>query len=172
MKIHTLFKLIDQIFPAKVAYAHCDIPCGIYDPQAAQIAAHTVIRMVLLINDLPKPTANSTPEERQNFVHKLARYTDTKEKHSELCKHEVRIIWGDYFKPEHAQANPEIHELVWKIMKLGSKARQEINLQAAEELLQSVNKFAEVFWKTKGVETVRIKSFYPTEREMVVPKPR
>ena len=169
--IHKLFQMIEKIMPAKVAYAHCDIPCGIYDPHHAQMATHTVIRMVDLINELPTLTVELKPEQRQEILHKLDRYIAVKEQHAEICKHEVRIIWGDYFKPEHVQKFPELHELVWKIMKLASKARQEVNLQASEELLEAANKFAEIFWKTKGKETVRVKAtFYPTEREMVYPK--
>ena len=34
------------------AEAHCDIPCGIYDPIAAKIAAQTVHKMVLRIQSL------------------------------------------------------------------------------------------------------------------------
>lgn len=162
--------ILDKILPAETVYAHCDIPCGIYDPHLAQMAAHTVIRMVNLISELPRLKSDAPQEEREQLVHKLSRYTATKENHAELCKHEIRIIWGDYFKPEHLQQHPELHELVWKIMKLASKARQEMNLQASEELLASVNKFAEIFWKTKGAEPVKRKSFYPTEREIVVPK--
>src|SRR3990172_4742170 len=157
--LYQLFKMLDKIKPAKVAYAHCDIPCGIYDPHQAQVAEHTVIGMIKLLNELPK---EQTPE----TAFKLARYTAVKEQHAEICKHEVRIIWGDYFKPEHLEKFPELHELVWKIMKGASKAKQEINLPAAEDLLENINKFAEIFWKTKGVETVRAKSFYPTEREI------
>ncbi len=156
--LHTIFRLIDRIKPAEIAYAHCDIPCGIYDPHLAQMAAHTVIRMVTLIN------------EAGNDAHKIARLTAVKEQHAEICKHEVGIIWGDYFKPEHVEKFPELHETVWKIMKLASKAKQEVDLQVSEELLEAVNKFAEIFWKTKGAGTVRVKSFYPTEREMVHPK--
>ena len=155
--LHSTFKLFDKIFPAKIAYAHCDIPCGIYDPHLAQLAAHTVIRMTSLIN------------EAKDDAHKIARLTDVKEHHAELCKHEVRILWGDYFKPEHAEKYPELHELVWKIMKLGSKVKQEVNLQSSEELLESVNKIAEIFWETKGLETTRFPAPYPTAKETVYP---
>ena len=157
--LHSVFKAIDRVYPAEIVYAHCDIPCGIYDPHAAQMAAHTVIRMVKLLN------------ETQGDQHKIARLTKVKEEHAELCKHEIRILWGDYFKPEHVEKYPDLHELVWKVMKLGSKARQEVNLQAAEELLETVNKIAEIFWETKGMKTTRIKAtFYPTGNETVYPK--
>lgn len=171
--LYTLFELLDKIFPAKIAYAHCDIPCGIYDPHLAQMAAHTVIRMVTLINELtPKMTPDAKPEQMQDIMHKIARYTAVKEHHAELCKHEIRILWGDYFKPEHVQKNPDLHDLVWKVMKLGSKVKQEVNLQSSEDLLETVNKIAEIFWKTKDMGTVRYKSPYPTARETVYPAPK
>lgn len=157
--LHTVLELVDKAYPAKIVHAHCDIPCGIYDPHIAQMAAHTVIRMVNLIN------------ESKDDVHKVSRLTAVKEHHAELCKHEIRILWGDYFKPEHLEKYPELHELVWKAMKLGSKARQEVNLQAAEELLETVNKIAEIFWETKGLDTAKVKAtFYPTGNETVYPK--
>ncbi len=169
--LYSFFRFLDKMKPARIAYAHCDIPCGIYDPHLAQLAAHTVIRMVMLMSDLPKLTPEITPEQRVEILHKLSRYTATKEEHAEICKKELRILWGDYFKPEHLGKYPELHNLVWSAMKSASKARQDVNLQTAEELLETVNKIAEIFWKTKGKETVRIKAdFYPTGRETVLPK--
>ena len=166
--LYGVFKLVDKLFPAKIAHAHCDIPCGIYDPHIAQMAAHTVIRMVNLINELSSSGENPPFELRKEIIHKISRLTAVKEEHTELCKHEIRILWGDYFKPEHVEKYPELHELFWKVMKLGSKARQEVNLQASEELLETVNKIAEIFWKTKGLDTIRVKAtFYPTGNETV-----
>src|ERR1035438_4355249 len=79
-----------------VIHAHCDIPCGLYDPHAAQFAALTVIRMNQLIQELPKPgTTPPTPAERDTYVHQLSRYTAIKEKHAEVVKSEVRVIWGE-----------------------------------------------------------------------------
>ncbi len=172
--IRRFFEAIDKILPAKIAYAHCDIPCGIYDPHLAQMAAHTVIRMNMLIGELQKEHGKNHEDHGHNHmqehVHKMARYTLVKEEHAELCKKEIRILWGDYFKPEHVEKHPELHELVWKVMKQASKARQEINMQAAEDLLETVNKIAEIFWETKGIKTTRVKAPYPTERETVMPK--
>ncbi|OGS48370.1 MAG: superoxide dismutase, Ni [Euryarchaeota archaeon RBG_16_68_13] len=168
--LHKVLRGLDRVRPAAVAHAHCDIPCGIYDPHHAQMAAHTVIRMVDLIGQLEKPGPSSTHEQRQEFHGKLARYIATKEQHAEIAKHEIRILWGDYFKPEHAEQFPELHDLVWKALKAGSKARQEINLQASEDLLEHANDIAAIFWKTKGLEVVRAKAPYPTARETVYPK--
>lgn len=156
--MRSVFNLLTRTLPTRVAHAHCDIPCGIYDPYPAQIAAHTVIRMVTLIQ-----------EEKDKDLHKLARYTHVKEEHAELVKKEVRILWGDYFKEEHLKDYPNLHELVFKTMKLASKARQEVNLEVAKALLASVQQIAEIFWKTKGVKTKRIPAPYPSGGELVLP---
>ncbi len=163
--LRRIFEVVDGFVGFSVAYAHCDIPCGIYDPYAAQVAAHTVIRMDMLIADIMKGGASSAEDKN-----KLARCVMVKEQHAELLKHEVEVIWGDYFKPEHAAANPELHSLTWNTLKLASKAKQSTDIKAAEDLLESVQKFAEAFWATKNVQTARFKAPYPTERTIVLPK--
>ncbi len=134
---------------------------SILDPHSAQLAAFTALRMTQLIVQLDKNDPN--------YSHKLSRYIATKEKHTELCKHEIRILWGDYFKEEHEKEHPELSKLVWKAMKLGSKVKQEVNEEAALELVKTVQEIAEIFWKTKGRETVRIPAPYPTGGELVLP---
>ncbi len=156
---------LDSVLKFPVAYAHCDIPCGIYDPHAAQLAAHTVVRMDMLIADVMK--GGGTSAEDRN---KLIRYVKVKEEHAEIAKHEVTVIWGDYMKPEHAKAIPGLEELVWNTLKSAGKAKQSTDIKDAEALLENVQKFAEAFWKTKSVQTLRAKSFYPTERTFVYPK--
>lgn len=151
-------KFLLKFFPVKTAFAHCDIPCGIYDPHNAQMASHTVLRMTNLIS------------ESGSDVHKVTRLTKVKEEHAELVKREVAILWGDYFKEEHLKDYPNLHDLVFKIMKLASKTKQEIDLPSANELLSKVQEFAEIFWKSKGREITRVKSGYPTEGEIVLPK--
>jgi nickel superoxide dismutase len=163
------FALLNRLFPVEEAHAHCDIPCGIYDPHLAQIAAQTVVRMNQLIEGLPRPGADAGKEERDRYSNSLARYIAVKEEHAELCKHEVRIIWGDYFKPEHVEKHPDLHSTVWNIMKLASKNRQEVNMQAAQDLLAEVQKFAEVFWDTKGVSVRRQPSNQAVGGESIVP---
>lgn len=153
----------------KTVHAHCDIPCGIYDPHAAQIAALSIIRMNQLIEELPKPGAQPTPAERDTYVSKLARFTKVKEDHAEICKHELRVLWGDYFTPEHTQKFPELHTLFWEAMKLASKARQNIDLQASQDLLAKVQKIAELFWKSKGAEIKRQPSMQKSGGELVYP---
>src|SRR5450631_3536248 len=95
-----LFNGLDRVAPPSVAHAHCDIPCGIYDPHAAQIAALSIIRMNQLIQDLPNSTPEMSAKDRETYMHQLSRYVKIKEDSAEACKHELRILWGDFFKPD------------------------------------------------------------------------
>lgn len=167
--IDRFFTALDRFCPPQQALAHCDIPCGIYDPYAAQLAALTVIRMFQLIEGLQEPDSNASKEQRDAYMHSLARYTKTKEEHAELCKREVAIIWSDYMKPENLETIPNLHDTVWRIEKLAGQTKQQMNKQNAEQLLASVNEFAELFWRTKGVPTRRIPSHQTVGYELVVP---
>ncbi len=160
--------LLDRLSPPEVVHAHCDIPCGIYDPHLAQIAALTCVRMNQLIADLKQPQSNDKGL-WDVYSNSLSRYVTTKEEHAELVKKEVRIIWGDYFKPEHLEKHKDLHATVWNIMKLASKVRQEVNKQAAEDLVAQVQKFSEVFWATKDAKTQRQPSRMPVGGEVVLP---
>ena len=148
-------------------HAHCDIPCGIYDPHQAQLGAHTVLRMMDLIHELEASGARDL--EARN---KLARYIAVKEQHAEIVKHEARILWGDYFTEEHLQAYPDLHTLVWTILKQAGKAKQTTDRRVALELLESVNTLAEVFWRTKDKDTREVPAAYPTGKALVVPELR
>ena len=164
-------RLRDAVHPPHPVYAHCDIPCGIYDPHEAQISALTVLRMDQLIGELAMPAADAKPEERAAYVAKLARYTAVKESHAERVKAEVRVIWGDYFTPDLAKQFPQLHELTWKIEKQASKARQGTAAADAQELLKLVHEFSEMFWQSKGAKTRRQPSLQKSGGELVVPVP-
>jgi nickel superoxide dismutase len=136
-------RLTDWLVPATVVHAHCDIPCGIYDPAGAQTAARTVARMVELIGQID---AGSTALADRN---KFTRCVHVKEEHAEIVKREVQVIWSDYFKPEHLAANPDLHTKVWNVLKLASKNKQNVDAEAAAELEAAVKEFADIFWSTK-----------------------
>jgi len=129
--------------PATTVYAHCDVPCGIYDPHQAELAARTVARMVELIGQIP--VGSMELADRQKFV----RCVTIKEQHAEIVKHEIQVIWSDYFKPEHIERYPDIHDRTWKILKLASKNKQNIDAAAAAELEAAVKEFSDIFWSTK-----------------------
>jgi nickel superoxide dismutase len=147
----------------KIAYAHCDIPCGIYDPYVVQRAAHTIIRMTQLLGEVKRD--NETKAE-----HDIARMTHVKEEHVNLLEEELDTLRNDYFKEEHFTAYPTLNNLFTKTLKAASKARQEINIEAAQEVLAGTQEIAEIFFKTKNVEPIRVKSVYPTGGEIVLHK--
>ena len=136
-------RMTSWLKPSTTVHAHCDVPCGIYDPHGAELAARTVARMVELIGQLPKE--NLTEADRQKFV----RCVTVKEQHAEIVKHEIQVIWSDYFKPEHLERYPDLHDRTWKILKLASKNKQNIDAAAAAELEAAVKEFADIFWSTK-----------------------
>ena len=129
--------------PRTVAYAHCDIPCGIYDPTPAKIAADTVAKMVEKIGQLDKNATDLGT--RANFV----RMVSVKEQHAEIVKKELQVLWSDYFKPEHLQKYPNLHDTFWKAAKLCSKNKQNVDAQAASELQAAVKEISDIFWATK-----------------------
>lgn len=165
MSLIHAFALLNRLLPAEEAHAHCDIPCGIYDPHLAQIASQTVVRMNQLIEGLEHGSGGK--KEHDAFINSMSRYIAVKEEHAELCKHEVRIIWGDFFKAENRPDG--LHDLVDNIMKLASKNRQNVDMEAAQQLLEEVNKFAEAFWKAKGVATKRQATNQVAGGEFVLP---
>ncbi len=136
-------RVLQIVRPPVIGHAHCDIPCGIYDPHTAQQGAETVEKMMTLIADLGDDASGTAA------ASSLARYVAVKEEHAEVVKHEVRIIWGDYFKPPHLEQFPDLHEKVWNIMKLGGACKQGTSVDDARALRAAVDEFAEMFWATK-----------------------
>ncbi|MBM3153247.1 MAG: superoxide dismutase, Ni [Chloroflexi bacterium] len=162
---YKLLETLDNKIRFERARAHCDIPCGIYDPITAQIAALTVVRMM----DLMAGLEGGEDKGKTEYHNSMSRYIAVKEEHAEKAKHELRVIWGDYIKPEHIEKHPELHDLVFKALKLGSKVRQTADRQAGLDFVEAVNKFAEVFWAIKGVATRRAKAPYAPNLELVYP---
>jgi nickel superoxide dismutase len=166
-----ILKIAARLFTTETAYAHCDLPCGIYDPHQAIIGALTVVRMVDIIQEHAEHLQNEEGKYMSSLgLHNnLARAIAIKEDHAELVKKEVRTIWGDYFKAEHIEKFPNLHNLVHEIMQLASKSKQTVERDTAIQLLSKVNELAEIFWQTKGKETKRVKAPYKPEEEMVLP---
>ena len=136
-------RISSLLSPSTVVRAHCDVPCGIYDPAGAVLGAKTVARMVELIGQLPAD--GGAVADRNKFT----RCVLVKEQHAELVKRDIAVIWSDYFKPEHVEKYPQIHELTWSILKLAGKNKQSVDAEAAAQLLAKVEEFAAIFWETK-----------------------
>ena len=163
--MYKLFAALDRRFGVTEAKAHCDIPCGIYDPMPAQIAAQTVVRMV----DLMKELDAAGSSDKLAYHNSMSRYIEVKEEHAEKVKHEIRVIWGDYIKAPHIEQHPELPGLVHEIMQIGSKSRQTADREVAVKLVEKVNQFSEIFWQTKGTTTKRVKAPYKPGLDMVYP---
>ena len=121
------------------AHAHCDLPCGVYDPAQARIEAQSVKAI------LEKMDANKDPDFR-------TRALMIKEERSDLVKHHLWVLWTDYFKPAHFEKYPQLHGLFNEATKLagaaGGKGATEV--APAEELLTKIDEIAAIFWETKS----------------------
>ena len=127
-----------SLFRITEVSAHCDLPCGVYDPAQARIEAESV-KMIC-----QKVAANDDPDFR-------VRATIIKEQRSELVKHHLWVLWTDYFKPPHFEAYPQLHTLVNEATKLAGATGTKGTLDPAkaDELLAKIDEIAEIFWATK-----------------------
>lgn len=140
-KLTTLFK---NVFPAKhVVEAHCDGPCGVYDPASARIAAEAVLSMTKKIVALDGKNDTASQNSR-------ARYTTIKEQQAHLAKEELLVLWTDFFKPAHLVANPDLHTTFWNAAKLCSSVKVEVSVEHCEELMAAIENIHNIFWTAKG----------------------
>lgn len=163
--LYKLIQTIDSLRPFPKAQAHCDVPCGIYDPITAQINALTVVRMM----DLMASLAEGEDKAKVEFQNSMSRYIAVKEDHAEKAKHEIRVIWGDFIKDAHVEKYPELPGLVHKIMLLGSKSRQTATRENGLAFVAAINQFAEIFWSIKEIKIKKAKAPYAPGLEMVYP---
>jgi nickel superoxide dismutase len=124
--------------PKAVAYAHCDLPCGIYDPAQARIEAESVKAIE------EKYQQNTDPEFR-------TRCLIIKEQRSELVKHHLWVLWTDYFKPPHFEKYPQLHTLFNEATKLAgaSGTKGSADPAVGEALLAKIEEISKIFWETK-----------------------
>ncbi len=134
--------------PAPVVEAHCDGPCGVYDPASARIAAEAVLSMTKKLLALEVPAA-SDHAAYVKYHNTFARYVKIKEEQAHLAKEELLVLWTDYFKPHHLEAHPDLHEVFWMAAKECSYAKVECSLHHAEALMGHIEKIHGIFWATK-----------------------
>ena len=134
--------------PTKV-HAHCDGPCGVYDPASARVAAEAVLSMTKKLIAL-NPPENKNSEDWATYSNTFSRYVAVKEEQAKETKKEILILWTDYFKPVHLETYPDLHETIWKAAKLCSACKVGIDQAQAEELMNSVEKIHNIFWQSKG----------------------
>lgn len=131
-----LFVLADRVSEPRTAYAHCDLPCGIYDPAQARIEAESVKACMEKFN------ASDDPVFRQRAIM-------IKEERAELVKHHLWVLWTDYFKPEHLEKFPQLHDLFWKATKKAGEVKKSTDVAVADDLLAKIAEIDKIFWESK-----------------------
>ncbi len=140
---------IKEWFPAEEVSAHCDGPCGVYDPASSRIAAEAVLSMTKKMLALQPPEGNDA-QAWASYLNTMSRYVLIKEEQAHIAKSEVLVLWTDYFKPVHLEAYPNLHTLIWETTKLLSHCKQHVDLDAANQLMEKIKEVHTVFWATKG----------------------
>jgi nickel superoxide dismutase len=130
--------------PRRVVHAHCDLPCGIYDPTQAKIEAESVKAIQTRYQDPEKfKTKGETVDDYR------ARCLIIKEERANLVKEHLWVLWTDYFKPEHLEKYPQLHELFWKATKEAGLAKKSQDPQQGQGLLDAIAEIDKIFWETK-----------------------
>ena len=131
-----LIGLADAVRPPVTVHAHCDLPCGVYDPAQARIEAESVKGCMEKFNG----------SDDQVFK---TRAVIIKEQRAELVKHHLWVLWTDYFKPDHLEKYPQLHELFWKATKAAGEAKKTTDTKVADDLLGQIAEIDKIFWETK-----------------------
>lgn len=121
--------------PNRVAHAHCDLFCGVYDPAQAMIEAKSVL------NCCTKYHASDDDVFR-------ARCISIKEERAELVKHHLSVLWTDFFKPHHAEAFPNLHDLFWRATKQAGDAKKSMDPDVSQKLIDLIGEISDIFWQT------------------------
>jgi nickel superoxide dismutase len=119
----------------KPVYAHCDLPCGVYDPAQARIEAQSVYEMQKKYSGL----------DEENKIRALFLI----DQRADLVKHHLMVLWADYFKPEHLEKYPNLHDMFWKAIKQAGQCKHHNDPAEGQKLLDQIDEIAKIFWETK-----------------------
>ena len=134
--------------PRRVVHAHCDLPCGVYDPAQARIEADSVKAIQEMFQDAGKrkpPNWSDTQSEEDWRTRALK----IKEERADLVKHHLWVLWTDYFKPEHVEKYPELHEKFWTATKAAGDSKRSEDPSQGQQLLDAIGELDKIFWETK-----------------------
>ena len=132
--------MLDRLFRNKItAYAHCDLPCGVYDPAQARLEAESVKAC------MEKHNASDDHDFK-------ARAISIKEERAEETKHHLMVLWADFFAPPHFGEFPQLHELFWKAIHQAGEAKKSMDPAVGEQLVAYIDEIAEIFWKTEKAQ--------------------
>ncbi|MHB1930898.1 MAG: superoxide dismutase, Ni [Acidimicrobiales bacterium] len=127
---------VDRVRPPMTVHAHCDLPCGVYDPAQARIEAESVKAI--------QEKHNASNDEQFRL-----RAIQIKEERADLVKHHLWVLWTDYFKPEHLEKHPQLHELFWKATKSAGESKKTTDVAVGQRLLDEIAEITRIFWETK-----------------------
>lgn len=129
----------------KPVYAHCDVPCGIYETDTIKHAADTCLKMVQKIEDLGEL---DSVNKYNNFV----RMVNTKEEHAQKVKDQAYILWSDFFKPEHLKDHPDLHDIIWQVAKQASVVKHAVSKEACLVLSQRIETLDKLYKEVSGAK--------------------
>ena len=136
MRFAALLRQLDRVQQPATARAHCDLPCGVYDPAQARIEGESV-------HGIQKKYQDASDEEFKQ------RAIQIKEQRAELVKYHLWVLWTDYFKPHHLEAYPHLHEKFWQATKSAGEAKKSTDPSQGQKLLDQIDEIANIFWETK-----------------------
>ena len=137
MRRPKIFDILSPFRPVERVSAHCDLMCGVYYPEQARIEAESVMNSAVKYHDSDDEVFR-------------ARAISIKEERAELVKHHLSVLWTDYFKPDHLEEYPELHELFWKTIKQAGDAKKSVDPDDGQKLIDMIDEIAAIFWATKG----------------------
>ncbi|MDP8971391.1 MAG: superoxide dismutase, Ni [Actinomycetota bacterium] len=138
-----LLSLLDHVSKPRAVHAHCDIPCGVYDPEQARIEAESCYKITQKYQD----SGDELFRQRCIVV---------KEERAELAKRHISILWSDRLKPDQLDEFPNMHDVFWRAVKQCSEVKRSMDLDAAQQLLDLINEIDEWWKKTNGPEETRV----------------
>ena len=130
--------------PQTIAYAHCDLPCGIYDPAQARIEAESVRAIQERYNN-----AEQMKGATQSIEDYRARALNIKEQRADMVKHHLWVLWTDYFTPAHLEKYPQLHQMFWTATKEAGLAKRSQDPAQGQKLLDAIAEIDKIFWETK-----------------------
>lgn len=138
-----LAAMLEHIAPPATVHAHCDIPCGVYDPEQARIEAESCLRIIEKYHDSDDELF------RQRCI-------VVKEERAELTKHHISVLWSDHFKPPHVDQFPNLHDTFWRALKQCSAVKRSTDRSEAQKLLDMIDEIDDLWKKTGGLENTRV----------------
>ncbi len=134
--ISRLLARLDDLRPPVPASAHCDLPCGVYDPAQARVEAESV----KAIQEKYQASSDDVFKERAIGI---------KEERADLVKHHLWVLWTDYFKPPHLEKYPQLHQLFWEATKAAGATKGSVDPATGQKLLDQIAEIDKIFWETK-----------------------